>query len=238
MKKHKKKIIKVLLIALAAALLIGIVIFGLVYRYSYGFTEFDHPSPRRRYFDTLEELKEATKGKYLFPDYITPEIDPAFNPDIKDSYTLYAGRYSGLGSYVVSYVLPNGLVGELSDTIEDLCMIISFATLSHGYAVGKKDYEKEILLNNSKTKFYYQESYNPGYGFRYKNIGLNFIESARKSYGNYVSYNKYEEIQYYLLFSYICNNTKKEEEFIEYLENELIKIAESMLEHGLPDRKW
>ncbi|MCL2718524.1 MAG: hypothetical protein FWE14_07055 [Lachnospiraceae bacterium] len=230
-----KKIIKILLIALAVALLVGIVIFGLVYRYSYGFTEFAHPSPRRRYFDTLEELKEATKGKYLLPDYITPEIDPALNPDITEGYTLYAGRYSGLGSYVLEYIFPNGLIKELSEKKEDLVMVISFTSLSHGYAIGENIHVKEIELNdNTKASFFYQEASN--HGFKYKRIVLQFMGVAQKSYGNYVSLFNQDVIPYYLVFRYICNEPDKEEKTINYLENELIKIAESMLKQGLSSR--
>jgi len=236
-KKHKKKIIKDLIITLVIVLLLGINIFGIVYRYSYGFTEFDHPSPRRRYFDSLEELKEATKGKYLFPDYITPEIDPALNPDITEGYTLYAGYYSGLGDYGFGYVFPNELIEELIEVVEDLSMVISFASRTYRYPIREKDDIKEIELSRSTANFFYQDFTDRDYSFPWKRIILEFIGTARKSYGNYVSFIGQEEKQYFINFRYICNNPKNEEEFIEYLESELIKIAESMLEQGLPDRK-
>ena len=41
---------------------------------------------------------------------------------------------------------------------------------------------------------------------------------------------------YYIGFNYVCDDPEVEKEVIEYLENEMIKLAEAMLEQGLPRR--
>jgi len=229
LKTNKKIVVKILLIIL----LIGVVAFGIAYRTSYGFTKFDHPSPRRRYFDSLEELKEATKGKYLFPSDSPKDIIQFVDTE---NYTLYAGSYSGIGNYIFGYGISHELERELLDESEKQYFITGFGARSFSYSSNENKYIKQFELNDNEANFYHAEHYHPTYDFTWKVIMLNFIGSARKNIGNYVL-NDAGEWHYSISFTYLCDDPEIEKELIKYLKNELIKIAELMIQQGLPNKK-
>ena len=229
MKTKKQIVVKILMIIL----LIGVVAFGIAYRTTYGFTKFDYPSPKHRVFDSLEELKEAAKGKYLFPSDSPKELIQFID---SENYVLDAGNYSGLGNYLFGYGMSHELARVALDESEKQYLIRAFSAGSHNYGIIERKYVKQFYINGYEAKFYHVEHYHPTHEFTSKVIRLYFIGLARKNTGNYVL-NNTEDCYYSIQFNYICDDPEIEKELIDFLENELIKIAESMIQQGLPSRK-
>jgi len=207
-----------------------------IYAIYYGFVEFDEPSPARRFYYTLDDLQEACKGRFLFPPYIPDALNPEYNKFSQFGSTLYASRYSAIGSYTMGYSISYELVEKLLSENNDGYLILGYGANTSSFKLRDGDLIKEIEINEMRAVFRYTEIYNSYYDINSKNIRLQFIGSRRASFGNYVSMFRNAKSWYYLGFSYVCDDPGVEKEVIEYLENELIKLAEAMLEQGLPRR--
>jgi len=178
----------------------------------------------------------ASKGRFLFPAYIPNELNPKLNYNVEFSFTLHASHNTAIGSYTMGYSIPYELIETLLQEGKIDYLIIGYSAKSRDIVLSSNDKIKEVEVGDKNAVFRYKETYNSYYDITRKNIQLRFVGPRRSSFGNYVGVFRKAEHWYYLGFSYICNDPEIEKEVIEYLENELIRLAEAMLEQGLPRR--
>ena len=223
--RSPKLIIFCLVFLTVSALIVYYIVYYIPYYKTMGFMYPDDNVPPRKFYDSAEELKIATNGKYLMPDYLPREIDPAFNDDVLEDYTMYVG-IGMITGMIIDHEKPEGWYNNLPEADY---FIFSFGLKvfdESGVDVLHEDFGiNEVVKVDGKDAGFLLDTFITS---DFNNLE---VSSARILF---IGSSTMGDVSYNIGLSYICLNEENKFEIMEAIKNELIIMAESMITQGLP----